>query len=102
MFNVNTTFFAPFSSAPIVDFKQVNVSWVSALLLFGLRTPPLFSSLIITSCRKFVFSGVCFSPFTHAQKMKFSTKDFFSKCEEIFTFAEEILNGNVTKSGHIY
>ena len=34
--------------------------------------------------------------------MKFSTKDFFSKCEEIFTFAEEILNGNVTKSGHIY
>ena len=34
--------------------------------------------------------------------MKFSAKDLFSKCEEIFTFAEEILNGNVTKSGHIY
>ena len=31
-------------------------------------------------------------PFT-AQKMKFSTKDFFSKCDH--TFTEEILNGKL-------
>ena len=30
-----------------------------------------------------------------AQKMKFSINDFFSKCDKIFTFTEEILNGKL-------
>ena len=29
------------------------------------------------------------------QKMKFSIKDFFSKCDQIRTFTEEILNGKL-------
>ena len=28
-----------------------------------------------------------------AQKMKFSIKDFFSKCDQMVAFTEEILNG---------
>ena len=34
---------------------------------------------------------------TTAQKMKFSIKDFFSKCDQIrrVTFTEEILNGKL-------
>ena len=36
---------------------------------------------------------------TTAQKMKFSIKDFFSKCDQfpanLITFTEEILNGNL-------
>ena len=30
-----------------------------------------------------------------AQKMMFSIKDFFSKCDQIHTFTEEILNGKL-------
>ena len=29
------------------------------------------------------------------QKMKFSIKDFFSKCDQIYKFTEEILNGKL-------
>ena len=29
------------------------------------------------------------------QKMKFSIKDFFSKCDQCVTFTEEILNGKL-------
>ena len=36
---------------------------------------------------------------TTAQKMKFSIKDFFSKCDQfpadLITFTDEILNGNL-------
>ena len=30
-----------------------------------------------------------------AQKMKFSVKDFFSKCDQILTFTKEVLNGKL-------
>ena len=30
-----------------------------------------------------------------AQKMKFCIKDYFSKCDRLITFAEEILNGKL-------
>ena len=30
-----------------------------------------------------------------AQKMRFSIKDLFSKCENLVTFTEEILNGTL-------
>ena len=36
--------------------------------------------------------------YNNAQKMKFSIKDFFSKCDQIrdfVTFTEEILNGKL-------
>ena len=36
-----------------------------------------------------------------AQKMKFSIKDFFSKCDQIcnWSFTEEIRNGNLCSDG---